>query len=243
VEEFRVCVDLQKEVWSFSDAELVPLRLFVVADKVGGQVIGAFDGPRMVGFTLAVPGFRNTRRYLHSHMAAVQQDYRNAGVGRRMKLFQREEALGRGIELVEWTFDPLEIKNSYFNLERLGAISRRYHINQYGVTSSALHGGLPTDRLIAEWWLRSKRVETLLQTGANPGFDPVQTISVPEEIQAWKASPQTRDRAAEVQQRNQREFLKAFGEGLAVLAYERDEKGNGKFVLGRWDENWSYATK
>ena len=168
IEEFRACVALQKEVWNFSDAELVPLRMFVVADKVGGQVMGAFDGDVMVGFALSVPGTRSGHVYLHSHMLAVRKDHRNSGLGRRLKLMQREDAMARGIELIEWTFDPLEIKNAYLNIERLGAISRRYNINQYGITSSPLQGGLPSDRLIAEWWLKSKRVETLLETGKNP---------------------------------------------------------------------------
>ena len=97
--------------------------------------------------------------YLHSHMLAVRKQYRNGGLGRRIKLFQREEALRHGFELIEWTFDPLEIKNAYLNIEKLGAIARRYTINQYGITTSPLQGGLPTDRLIAEWWLKSKRVE------------------------------------------------------------------------------------
>src|SRR4029077_995500 len=161
IEEFRACVALQKEVWNFTDAELVPLRMFVVADKVGGQVMGAFDGDLMLGFALSVPGTRTGHVYLHSHMLAVRKDHRNSGLGRRLKLMQREDAMARGIELIEWTFDPLEIKNAYLNLERLGAISRRYNINQYGITSSPLQGGLPSDRLIAEWWLKSKRVETL----------------------------------------------------------------------------------
>jgi predicted GNAT superfamily acetyltransferase len=168
LEELRACVALQKEVWNFSDAELVPLRMFVVADKVGGQVMGAFDGEEMVGFALSVPGTRSGHVYLHSHMLAVRKDQRNGGLGRRLKLLQREDALARGIELIEWTFDPLEIKNAYLNIEKLGAIARRYNINQYGITSSPLQGGLPSDRLIAEWWLKSKRVETLLATGKNP---------------------------------------------------------------------------
>ena len=142
--------------------------MFVVADKVGGQVMGAFDGEVMVGFALSVPGTRTGHVYLHSHMLAVRKDHRNGGLGRRLKLMQREDALARGIELIEWTFDPLEIKNAYLNLEKLGAIARRYNINQYGITSSPLQGGLPSDRLIAEWWLKSKRVETLLATGKNP---------------------------------------------------------------------------
>ena len=243
LEEMRACVALQKEVWNFSDAELVPLRLFVVADKVGGQVMGAFNGSEMVGFALAVPGTRTGHVYLHSHMLAVRKDYRNHGLGRRLKLMQREEALGRGIELVEWTFDPLEIKNAYLNIEKLGAIARRYNINQYGITSSPLQGGLPSDRLIAEWWLKSKRVEKLLATGKNPRFRPEANIAVPAQVYSWKAAPETRAQAKEVQERNRERFLAAVAQGLAVLGYERDAEGNGKFLLGRWEETWSYASE
>ncbi len=243
LEELRACVALQKEIWNFSDAELVPLRMFVVAEKVGGQVMGAFDGSEMVGFALSVPGTRSGHSYLHSHMLAVRKDHRNGGLGRRLKLLQREDALARGIELIEWTFDPLEIKNAYLNIEKLGAISRRYNINQYGITSSPLQGGLPSDRLIAEWWLRSKRVETLLATGRNPVFAQQAAIEVPAQIYEWKSAPETRNRAQQVQERNREQFLQAFDNGLAVLGYERDEAGNGKFLLGEWDEKWSYASQ
>jgi predicted GNAT superfamily acetyltransferase len=243
LEELRTAVTLQKEVWNFTDAELVPLRLFVVAEKVGGQVIGAFDRSGMVGFALSVPGVRGGHPYLHSHMLAVRHNYRNGGLGRRIKLFQREDALARGFELIEWTFDPLEIKNAYLNIERLGAIARRYTINQYGITTSPLQGGLPTDRLIAEWWLKSKRVEKLLRDGSVPAVQTVTRISVPAPIYEWKASPDTRSRAKDVQEHNREQFLKAFADGLAVTGYERDDGGNGKFLLGRWDEPWSYAGK
>jgi predicted GNAT superfamily acetyltransferase len=242
IEELRACVALQKEVWNFSDADLVPLRMFVVAEKVGGQVMGAFDGGDMVGFALSVPGTRSGRVYLHSHMLAVRKEYRNGGLGRRLKLMQREDALARGIELIEWTFDPLEIKNAFLNIERLGAIARRYTINQYGITSSPLQGGLPSDRLIAEWWLQSKRVETLLATGKNPAFPRKGEIAVPAQIYEWKAAPETRVKAQQVQERNREQFLGTFSEGLAVLGYERDGEGNGKFLLGLWDETWSYGS-
>lgn len=243
IDELRACVTLQKEVWNFSDAELVPLRMFVVAEKVGGQVMGAFEGDVMVGFALAIPGMRSRHVYLHSHMLAVRKEYRNHGLGRRLKLFQREDALARGIELIEWTFDPLEIKNAYLNIEKLGAIARRYNINQYGITSSPLQGGLPSDRLIAEWWLKSRRVETLLKTGAHPPFQSEEKIEVPAQIYEWKAAPATREKAKAVQERNRDQFLKGFSGGLAVLGYERDAQGNGKFVLGHWEEPWSYASQ
>ena len=243
LDKLRACIALQKEVWNFTDAELVPLRMFVVADKVGGQVMGAFEGADMVGFALSVPGTRSGHIYLHSHMLAVRKDHRNGGLGRRLKLLQREDALARGIELIEWTFDPLEIKNAYLNIEKLGAIARRYNINQYGITSSPLQGGLPSDRLIAEWWLKSKRVETLLAAGNNPPFQSESRVAVPAQIYAWKAAPDTRGKAQQVQESNREQFLRAFSQGQTVLGYERDSEGNGKFQLGHWDEKWSYASE
>ncbi len=241
LEEFRACLALQQEVWGFSDVELVPLRVFSLAPKIGGQVVGAWDGDTLAGFALAIPGSRGGHPYLHSHMVGVKAGYRNTGLGRRIKLFQREDALARGFELMEWTFDPMEIKNAYFNLERLGAIARRYNINQYGITTSPLQGFLPTDRLVAEWWMRSKRVEALLGSGRHPGFKTEVQIDVPNEVDAWKASPDQRKRAADVQLHNRERFLVAFSNGMACLGYKRDEQNNGAFLLGRWDENLSYG--
>ena len=163
LEEFASVVRLQREIWGFEDVELLPRRMFVVASKIGGQLLGAFDQKKMVAFCLCIPGLKSGgRAYLHSHMLGVLPPYRNAGVGRVLKLKQRDYALAAGVDLIEWTFDPLEIKNAFFNIERLGAIVRRYVHNQYGTTTSHLHGGLPTDRLVPEWWIRSKRVEALL---------------------------------------------------------------------------------
>ena len=240
LDEMRAGFALQKEVWNFADAELVPVRIFVLATKIGGHVIGAFDGVEMVGFALAIPGMRNGHSYLHSHMLAVRQQYRNGGLGRRMKLFQRDEALARGFELMEWTFDPLEIKNAYLNVEKLGAIARRYNVNQYGITSSPLQGGLPSDRLVAEWWMKSKRVTALVEGKGLPKFERRRTLDVPGQVYEWKAAVATRSRALEVQERNREQLRKAFAEGLSVLGYERDGKGNGRFLLGAWDECWNY---
>ena len=245
LEEMRTAFALQKEVWRFSDAELVPVRIFVLANKIGGHVIGAFDGNNkdqneMVAFALALPGYRNGHAYLHSHMLAVRQQYRNAGLGRRMKLYQRDDALARGFELMEWTFDPLEIKNAYLNIEKLGAIARRYNVNQYGITSTPLQGGLPTDRLVAEWWMKSRRVENALADGPHPPFTPQTQIDVPAEIYDWKSAAATRPQALAVQQTNREQFMKAFSQSLSVLGYERDECGNGHFFLGSWDEPWFY---
>jgi predicted GNAT superfamily acetyltransferase len=248
LEDMQACFALQKEVWKFSDADLVPVRMFVVASKIGGHVIGAFvpredercEEKELIAFALAIPGMRNGHCYLHSHMLAVRQRYRNGGLGRRMKLYQREDALARGFELMEWTFDPLEIKNAYLNIEKLGAIARRYNVNQYGVTSSPLQGGLPTDRLVAEWWMKSKRVEMVLVDGPRAKFECRARIDVPAEIYEWKAAAPTRAQALAVQGNNRQRFQQAFADGLSVLGYERDGRGNGRFLLGEWDEGWRY---
>jgi predicted GNAT superfamily acetyltransferase len=241
--DFQACVDLQKEVWDFADIDVIPKRMFVVAHKIGGQVFGCFDGDALAGFSLSIPGSRAGHPYLHSHMLAVRDGYRNAGLGRRLKLAQRDDGIARGFELIEWTFDPLEIKNAYLNIEKLGAIARRYTINQYGYSSSPLQGGLPTDRLVAEWWITSKRVTSLLDAGALPAYRTTARVEVPEKVSVWKAEPATRDKAKEVQSRNRDAFLKSFEEGLSVLRYERDAEGNGAFLLGKWDESFSYASK
>src|SRR6516225_2883840 len=126
LDEFRRCVQIAREVWGDSDLDTEPYVTLVIADHTGGQVLGAFDGDLMVGFTKAYVGLHGQKPYLHSHMTGVLPSHRNRRVGRYLKLFQREDALRRGIRLVEWTFDPLETKNAHFNINRLGAICRRY---------------------------------------------------------------------------------------------------------------------
>ena len=159
--EFATCIEIERAVWGSADVDVVPLPLFVVAAETGGQVLGAFAGDRMIGFTLAIAGVHGRKPFLHSHMTAVLRPFRNQRAARKLKQIQRQEALDRGIDLIEWTFDPLEIRNAHFNF-RLGAIVRRFIPNMYGLTTSPLHGGLPTDRLVAEWQLRSARVRRAL---------------------------------------------------------------------------------
>jgi predicted GNAT superfamily acetyltransferase len=169
-------------------------------------------------------------------MLAVGKGHRNSGLGRELKLFQRELAMSEGFDLIEWTFDPLEIKNAFFNLEKLGAVVRRYVVNQYGITSSPLQGGLPSDRLVAEWWLNSARVEETLRCGKHPEIAVAERVEIPAEIYEWKAQAESRVRAAEVQRRTRDRLRKYFGEGLSVVGYECDASGGGWFLLGPWGE-------
>ena len=229
--EFSEALHLQQSVWQFADIELLPLRFFVVASKIGGQVFGAYDGARMVGFCLAVPGLKpDGIRYLHSHMLGVLPEYRDAGVGRRLKLCQRQQALARGLELVEWTFDPLELKNAFFNIARLGAIVRHYEENEYGNTSSPLHGGLPTDRCVAEWWIASPRVEAVI-AGSTSGVAVEERIPVPADIDRIRREDPAR--AREIQRGNAERFQQLFRSELAVVGFERTET-DGVYLLGRW---------
>lgn len=235
LEHFERCVVLQLEVWGYSDGDVIPRRVFLVAQRIGGQVLGAFDGETVVGFAMSLPGYRNGKSYLHSHMLAVLPEYRNAGLGRRLKLAQRDDAVARGFDLMEWTFDPLEIKNAHLNIARLGAIVRRYQPDFYGPSSSPLQGGLPTDRLYAEWWLNSPRVKRVLAGEPMP-LEVVERVIVPHTIYQWKQDPGQRGLARELQTRNREALQASFQRGLAVIGYERDPEGNGCFLLGPWNE-------
>jgi predicted GNAT superfamily acetyltransferase len=254
LDELDACVELQVQTWGYNDGDVIPRRMFIVAQRIGGQVMGAFKGASgneassgdetMVGFAMSLPGVKSGKEqgpkpmpYLHSHMLAVKSEYRNAGIGRKLKLFQRDEALARGIRLMEWTFDPLEIKNAFLNIHRLGVIVRSYTPNFYGVSSSRLQGGLPTDRLHAEWWMDSDRVKTILAGSPYAPPEIQETIVVPKEVYEWKASATGVSRAMTVQAENRQRFLDAFARGLAVVGFQVDQLGNGAFELARLENS------
>jgi len=235
LEHFERCVVLQIEVWGYSDGDVIPRRVFVVAQRIGGQVIGAFEDDTLVGFAMSLPGYRDGKPYLHSHMLAVLPQYRNAGIGRRLKLAQRDDAIARGFDLMEWTFDPLEIRNAHLNIARLGVIVRRYQPDFYGPSSSPLQGGLPTDRPYAEWWLRSGRVAGMLR-GEAPSIEVIERVTVPHTIYQWKQDAQQRSLAQALQSSNREALESAFHRGLAVIGYEVDAQSNGTFLLGPWKQ-------
>lgn len=231
VSDLREAVRLQKVIWGFEDLELLPVRMFVVANKVGGQTMAAFDGDKMVGFLIAVPGIKTDgTNYLHSNMMGVLAEYRNLGVGRQLKLAQRDEALERGVDMIEWTFDPLELKNAFFNMQRLGAVVERYVLNQYGITSSQLHGGLPTDRCIASWHLRSERVERVVAGEPAPVVEIVERIEVPNEIGAIRREKPAEART--IQASISERFLEYLRRDLYVATVERGET-HGAYLFAK----------
>ena len=158
----RAVVDLQIEVWG-SNAEIVPASVLLVTVKRGGILLGAYDGATLVGFVWSIPGWRDGQSTQWSHMLGVAPAWRGRGLGETLKRAQRDRALARGVELIEWTFDPLQAVNAHLNLNQLGAVASVYHSNLYGDLDSPLMQGTPTDRLVAEWWISRPHVVRRLE--------------------------------------------------------------------------------
>lgn len=226
-------VDLQRRIWGYSETDTVPEQMFVVAKESGGQVLGAFHQDQAIGFALAFAGVHCGTVYLHSHMVGVVPEYQDRGVGRLLKLAQREDAIARGIDLIEWTFDPLQLKNARFNLAGLGAVVRRYIPNCYGRTSSPLHAGLPTDRLVAEWWVRSARVQDLLSGNTHAPGPQCARISIPVAIrQICSSNP---SEAEKIQSRVREQFARQMAGSRAAVGFEFDER-QGSYLLEPYED-------
>ncbi len=163
LKELEPCERLQEAVWKFNKDDIIPSRFMRILCKHGGFAMGAFDGEIMIGFLFGVPAIHYGRPSQHSHMMAVLPEYRNHNIGFKLKTAQREEALSRNIDLITWAFDPLQSRNAHLNINKLGVIACSYDINLYGEeTSSKLHSGLGTDRLLAEWWLVSDKAKAIM---------------------------------------------------------------------------------
>lgn len=169
--DFRRVVELETEVWGTeAAADVVPVPIFVVTVKRGGILLGAFDATgRMVGFAYSLPGLKHGRPMQWSHMLGVVAEHRAGGLGVRLKLAQRERAMAQGLDLIEWTYDPLQAINAHFNFAKLGVVVEEYSDNVYGESGSPLHAGAPTDRFIAQWWLRSPRVQRVVSGQVDAG--------------------------------------------------------------------------
>ena len=206
--EFENCVELQREAFGSSDVDLQPVRMYAVQSFVGGLVLGAFEGDRLVGFVNCMPGIRDGKPYWHSHMLAVAADRRNSGIGAKLKLEQRAAALRRGIQLIQWTFDPVQAKNAYVNLEKLGVIVRRYEVELYGPYTT-----LQTDRVFAEWWLDQPRLR--------PEGD-IRRVYIPANVQ--ELSRQSPSSVRDLQLRVREQFLKNLSEDYFVAGFERNDE-------------------
>jgi predicted GNAT superfamily acetyltransferase len=159
IEEFRACVELQEATWGEGFSERVPPAILKVAQILGGVSAGAYDPDgQLLGFVFGMTGVRDGELAHWSDMLAVREHVRDTGLGARLKQYQRDQVLARGVESMYWTFDPLQSRNAYLNFNKLGIVVREYVRDMYGDTDSPLHQGVGTDRFIALWQMSSDRV-------------------------------------------------------------------------------------
>ena len=227
-EEYAACVALQRATWGQDFADTVPASILMVSQKVGGVAAGAFDRENtLVGFVFGLTGVKNGRLAHWSDMLAVRPEWRDAGVGRALKEFQRAAVRALGVELMYWTYDPLVARNAHLNIDRLGARPVEYVVDMYGAdTGSELHRGIGSDRFIVEWRLA-------------PGPPPVRarpsaarrTIEIPADIAAVQA--RSLEEAATWRAVTRGAFLDALGHGLSVVGFQRDAEGRCFYLLDR----------
>jgi len=158
LDDCRAVVAIQEAVWG-RDGETVPASLLLVSAKRGGILMGAFAADDMVAFVWSLAGIRDSAPTQWSHMLGVLAAHRKSGVAERLKLAQRDRALSMGVEVIEWTFDPLQAANAHLNLHVLGAVGASYGVDVYGALAGPLHRGTPTDRLIVEWRIGEAHVD------------------------------------------------------------------------------------
>lgn len=234
IEDLDQCARLQKEVFALPDLEISPRRHFIVNRSAGGFTLGAFAGDELVGFVLSVPGFSGAARFFYSHMTAVSARFQNRRVGAELKWAQRTRALEENVQFIKWTFQPIQARNAFFNLERLGAVVKTYAPNFYGTDYSTAHGsngkiGLDSDRLFCEWHLESEKVQKL---AAGEKFEEsgeaAKIIEIPNDWSAFlKENP---ERAVAEQARIKAEFQSAFAENLICKGFERSDE-SPKYLL------------
>lgn len=227
IDEFDSCIRLQREVFGLPELEISPRRHLIVSRQAGGWTLGAFVAERLVGFVHHMAAVREDTVFGYSHMMAVAREFQNQGVGARLKWSQRERAIKEGRSFIKWTWDPMQARNAYFNLNRLGVTARSYAANFYGTdyaTSPLPEGtpppGIDSDRLFAEWQLQSARVMKLAQ-GAAPSIDvpAARTIQIPAD---WNGlCTQDSHAAREEQLRVRAEFQNAFAGGLLCAGFDR----------------------
>jgi predicted GNAT superfamily acetyltransferase len=243
VEEFQQCIDLERTVWNDTDIGIMPIRLYMISKACNAPTIGAFEasgtsGGKLVGFVHTMIALMDKHVVYHSHLAAVLEGWRHQDIGYKMKLAQREHALRAGVPLIIWTFDPLQSRNAHFNINKLGAVIRRYAVNYYGEgLSTVFDSAVPSDRLFAEWWVSSRHVESAL-AGVRPSMeDKSQSVSIPSDIEKVRA--QSVEEHKRWRLRVREDLQRRLATGLIVRGFER-ESGTGRYLLGPDDSQFHF---
>jgi predicted GNAT superfamily acetyltransferase len=237
LEDYAACIELQRSIWQYDNLDVTPIRSFVIARRSGGFTLGAFDrSDRLIGFVHALAAFdEKLNPYYYSNMLAIEQGVQNAGIGVKLKLAQREYAMKRGVSLMAWTFDPLQSRNAYLNIHKLGGVVRKYLMNYYGnYSTSPLHRGLDTDRLFVEWWVSSEHVAGAL-SGGRRSERPEAVIEVPRHIEEVKKRDLEEARRWQLKIRS--EFQNHLAEGLYCAGFAPDSAGGNSRYLFYEDED------
>jgi predicted GNAT superfamily acetyltransferase len=241
IDDFQQCIELERAVWKDSDLGIMPIRLYLISKACNAPTIGAFDPDgRLVGFVHTMLALMDGRVVYHSHLAAVLEDLRHKDIGFRMKLAQRQRALEAGIPLIIWTFDPLQSRNAYLNLKKLGAIIRRYEPNYYGEGLSTVFGqGVPSDRLFAEWWISSPYVVSLLAGKKQEMGEVHATVVIPEDVNAIAAASVEDHLRWRLIVRE--ELMRELSGGLIIRGIDRHpERSESVYLLGEDDPQFSF---
>ena len=248
LDDFAAVVELEQTVWGPGYVEVVPVPIFAATALRGAILIGAFDGARLIGFVYSIPGLKNGHPTQWSHMLGVLEAYRNDGIGHRLKMLQRDRTLAMGLDLIEWTYDPMQALNAHLNFGKLGVVVEEYEENVYGVSHSPLHGGNPTDRFVAEWWIRKEKVAAdwngavpanrIEERGGvpRPAEAPQQrdadavTVTIPMGFTEMLASAP--DAALEWRLATRRTFTDYFRRGYKAVDFALDRRaGRGAYLL------------
>jgi predicted GNAT superfamily acetyltransferase len=239
IDDFQQCIELERAVWKDDDIGIMPIRLYMISKACNAPTIGAFEASgRLVGFVHTMIALMDRHVVYHSHLAAVVEDLRHRDIGYRMKLAQRQRAIDEGVPLIIWTFDPLQSRNAHLNINKLGAVIRRYEVNYYGEGLSTVFGPeLPSDRIFAEWWVSSPHVESVL-AGNQPRIEgDAEVVPIPEDVTQVRA--RSLDELLEWRVRVRSDFQRKLAGGLIARGFERED-GASRYLLGPDDPQFHF---
>jgi predicted GNAT superfamily acetyltransferase len=242
-EDFLQCIALERAVFNDDDIDIMPIRLYMISKNCNAPTFGAFnpDG-KILGFVHTSIALLDGKIVYHSHLAGVLEGMRHQDIGYRLKLAQREHAIRAGVPLIIWSFDPLQSRNAHFNINKLGAIIRHYKINYYGEgISTVFDAHLPSDRVIAEWWVKAPYVEKVLAGNRPRPETETARVEIPDNIDEVRS--QSLDEHIGWRLRVRENFLKALEPAAIVRGFVREaERRHSDYLFGEDEEQFRYST-
>lgn len=243
IEDFQQCIALERAVFNDEDIDIMPIRLYMISKNCNAPTFGAFNAAGLLlGFVHTAIALLDGNVIYHSHLAGVVEEMRHQDIGYRMKLAQREHAIAAGVPLIIWSFDPLQSRNAHFNINKLGAIIRNYKINYYGEgISTVFDSHLPSDRVIAEWWVQSPYVEQVL-AGTRPSLEcETGRVQIPDNIDEVRAG--SLEEHIQWRLRVREDFLQALGQDSIARGFLREEEiKSSVYLFGQDEDQFQYAT-